>query len=71
MGHDGYQQNPPLLGVVLQAAGKPYGFQRGTFYDVDANGVICANLSAFSGAHSANRHPEILWAVLSAAGLGG
>ncbi|MBV9352362.1 MAG: serine/threonine protein kinase [Mycobacterium sp.] len=71
MGHDGYQQNPAPAGVVLQAAGKPYDFQRTTFYDIDANAVICANLSAFSGAHSDIRHPEILWAVVSAAGLGG
>jgi hypothetical protein len=71
MGHDAYQQNPSPVGVVLQATGKPYDFQRATFYDVDANAVICADLSAFSGAHSDIRHPEILWAVVSAAGLGG
>jgi hypothetical protein len=71
MGHDGYQQNPSPARVVLQAAGKPYDFQRGTFYDIDANAVIRNNLSAFSGAHSDIRHPEILWAVVSAAGLGG
>ncbi len=71
MGHDGYQQNPAPDGQVLQVAGKPYGFESGTFYDLDANAVICANQSAFSGAHSDIRHPEILWAVVSAAGLGG
>ena len=71
MGHDGYQQNPAPDGQVLQVAGKPYGFEVGTFYDLDANAVICANQSAFSGAHSDIRHPEILWAVVSAAGLGG
>jgi hypothetical protein len=71
MGHDGYQQNPSPARVMLQAAGKPYDFQRGTFYDIDANAVIRNNLSAFSGAHSDIRHPEILWAVVSAAGLGG
>src|ERR1700761_3876016 len=71
MGHDGYQQNPAPDGQVLQVAGKPYGFEVGAFYDLDANAVICANQSAFSGAHSDIRHPEILWAVVSAAGLGG
>jgi hypothetical protein len=58
-------------GLVLQAVGKPYDFRLGTFNDADANAVICANLSAFSGAHSDIRHPEIVWAVVSAAGLGG
>jgi hypothetical protein len=71
MGHDGYQQNPTAANVTLQAAGKPYDFQRGTIYDVDANAVICTNLSAFSSAHSDIRHSEILWAVISAAGLSG
>jgi hypothetical protein len=54
---------------VLQAQGKPYDFQSGCFYDLDANAVICANLSTFSGAHSDIRYPEVLWAVVSAAGL--
>jgi hypothetical protein len=71
LGRDGYQQNPSPVGVVLQAAGKPYGFQRGTLYDLDANDVICSDLSAFSGAHSDIRHPEIQWAARLAAGLGG
>lgn len=70
MGHDGYQQNPSPVGVTLEAAGKPYEFQHGTFYDLDANAVICNVLSTFSGAHSDIRHPEVLWAVVSAAGLG-
>jgi hypothetical protein len=55
---------------VLPAQGKPYDFQSGCFYNyLDANAVICANLSTFSGAHSDIRHPEVLWAVLSAVGL--
>jgi hypothetical protein len=69
MGHDGYQQNPSPASVVLQPQGKPYDFQSGTFYDLDANAVICADQSAVSGAHSDIRHPEVLWAVVSAAGL--
>ena len=44
-------------------------FHSGSFYDLDANAVICANQSAFSGAHNDIRHPEVLWAVVSAAGL--
>jgi hypothetical protein len=46
-------------GVVLQGTGKPYHVPRATLYDVDANAVTCANLSAFSGAHSDIRHLEI------------
>jgi hypothetical protein len=69
MGHDGYQQNPTPATVVMQPQGKPYDFQSGTFYELDANAVICTSLSAFSGAHSDIRHPEVLWAVVSAAGL--
>ena len=53
----------------MQAQGTPYDFQPGTFCRLDANAVICANQSAFSGAHSDIRHPEVLWAVVSAAGL--
>jgi hypothetical protein len=69
MGHDGYQQTPTPAGVLLAPQGKPYDFQSGGFYDLDANAVICNPLSTFSGAHSDIRHPEVLWAVVSAAGL--
>jgi hypothetical protein len=55
---------------VLAPQGKPYGFTTGCFYSLDANAVICANQSPFSGAHSDIQHPEVLWAVLAAAGLG-
>jgi hypothetical protein len=71
MGHDGYQQTPIPTTVLLAPQGKSYGFQPGAFYSLDANAVICANQSAFSGAHSDIRHPEVLWAVVSAAGLAG
>lgn len=71
MGHDGYQQTPTPTTVVMAAQGKPYDFQTGGFYSVDANAIICANQSPFSGAHSDIRHPEVLWAVVSAAGLAG
>jgi hypothetical protein len=69
MGHDGYQQNPTPTALLLAPQGKPYEFRPGGFYSLDANAVICANQSAFSGAHSDIRHPEVLWAVVSAAGL--
>ena len=70
MGHDGYQQTPIPAPRVLAPARKPYGFTTGGFYSLDANAVICANQSPFSGAHSDIQHPEVLWAVVSAAGLG-
>src|SRR5271166_5696001 len=70
MGHDGYQQTPTPTTVTLAPQGKPYGFQTGRFYSLDANAVIRANQSPFSGAHSDIQHPEVLWAVVAAAGLG-
>ena len=70
MGHDGYQQTPTPTTVTLAPQGKPYGFKTGCFYSLDANAVICANQSPFSGAHSDIQHPEVLWAVVAAAGLG-
>jgi hypothetical protein len=71
MGHDGYQQTPIPTTVVLAPQGDPYGFKTGCFYSLDANAVICADLSPFSGAHSDIRHPQVLWAVVSAAGIAG
>lgn len=70
MGHDGYQQEPAATALPLAEPGKPYDFAPGEFYALDANAVIKANQSNFSGAHSDVRHPEVLWAVVSAAGLG-
>lgn len=70
MGHDGYQQQPSATVVPMSAAGKPYDFTPAKFYALDANAVIKANQSPFSGAHSDICHPEVLWAVVSAAGLG-
>jgi hypothetical protein len=67
MGHDGYQQNPAATVEPLLAPGKPYDFASGAFYALDANAVIKADQSPISGAHSDIRHPEVLWAVVSAA----
>lgn len=69
MGHDGYQQTPTPDTLVLAAQGKPYDLRAGNVYALDANAVICNSLTPFSGAHSDIRHPEVLWAVVSAAGL--
>jgi hypothetical protein len=70
MGHDGYQQTPVPTPLVLAPARKPYVLAAGNFYNLDANAVIRENQSPFSGAHSDIQHPEVLWAVVSAAGLG-
>jgi hypothetical protein len=67
MGHDGFQQSPAGTTVPLQPQGFDYGFAAGRCYLLDANQVICANQSAFSGAHSDIQHPEVAWAVRSAA----
>jgi hypothetical protein len=71
MGHDGYQQQPQATPVRLANVGEPYNFSPGTFYALDSNAVIRAMQSTFSAAHSDIRHPEILWAVGSAANLTG
>jgi hypothetical protein len=55
--------------VPPAGAGTPYAFGRGAFYALDANAVIKAPESKFSGAHSDIRHPEITWAIASAAGI--
>jgi hypothetical protein len=67
MGHDGYQQSPAAATVTLKDKGDAYGFAKGTIYPLDSNSVIKADQSAFSGAHSDIRHPEVAWAVVSAA----
>jgi pimeloyl-ACP methyl ester carboxylesterase len=66
MGHDGYQQSPPGTIVTLAAQGTEYNFQPGRFYLLDANAVICANLSAFSGAHSDIQHAQVIWPIVDA-----
>ena len=66
MGHDGYQ-HPDVTQLDLQADGKPYPFEKGRCYRLKSDTIIRANQSAFSGAHSDIRHPEILWASLAAA----
>jgi hypothetical protein len=39
-------------------------------YSLDANAVIGANRSPFSGAHGDIQHPEVLCAAVAAAGVG-
>jgi hypothetical protein len=65
MGHDGYQQDG-VYDVALGPAGTAYGFEAGALYRLDANRVIKAMQSPFSGAHSDIVHPELAWAQWSA-----
>ena len=67
MGHDGYQQSPPGTTVKLAAPGTAYHFQPGAFYLLDANAIISASQSSFSGAHSDIQHAPVIWPLLSAA----
>lgn len=69
MGHDGYQNDPAADAVALADPGSPYDFAPHRFYALDANAVIAANQSAFSGAHSDIKHPQITWAIAAAAKL--
>lgn len=69
MGHDGYQNNPAADTVQLADPGSPYNFASQKFYALDANAVIVANQSDFSGAHSDIRHPQVTWAIAAAAKL--
>ncbi|TFV61562.1 serine/threonine protein kinase [Mycobacterium sp. PS03-16] len=71
VGHDGYQHVPNAHTAPLTDAGTAYAFQPGHFYALDGNAVINENQSAFSGAHSDIRHPQVAWAIACAAGLAG
>jgi hypothetical protein len=66
MGHDGYQQSPPGTTVTLAAQGTEYNFRPATFYLLDANAIICADQSPFSGAHSDIQHAQVVWPVVDA-----
>ncbi|MEP7022925.1 MAG: serine/threonine protein kinase [Actinomycetota bacterium] len=69
MGHDGFQQSSGSTTLELTVEGFEYGFTKGGVYRLDANNVINAMQSSFSGAHSDIQHPEMVWAVVSAAAV--
>jgi hypothetical protein len=69
MGHDGFQQSPAANRFELKPQGSPYGFATSGIYLLDANKVIAQNQSPFVGAHCDICHPEVAWAVVSAAAL--
>ncbi|HZD97740.1 MAG TPA: hypothetical protein VE132_06220 [Micromonosporaceae bacterium] len=67
MGHDGFQQSPAANKIELKPPGSAYGFVPSGIYLLDANKVIAQNQSPFIGAHCDICHPEVAWAVVSAA----
>jgi hypothetical protein len=67
MGHDGAQAVNATT-VTLKAARTPYKFAASQFTNIDASAVVCRG-GPPSGAHSDIIHPELGWAMLTAAGL--
>jgi hypothetical protein len=67
MGHDGAQAVGATI-VPLKAKGAQYDLTSGEFTNIDASGVV-KNGGPPSGAHSDIVHPELGWAMLTAAGL--
>jgi hypothetical protein len=71
MGHRGaHAVNPAAFELTMSQIGTNYAFERGRFTNLDANSVIKTG-GPPSGAHSDIVHPEIAWALLAAAGIGG
>jgi hypothetical protein len=68
MGSDGFQGVSPASSLDLLPVGTAYSLTPGSFYRVDGSAVIAnTSQSAFSGAHSDIRHPEIAWLAAVAA----
>jgi hypothetical protein len=71
LGAGGFRAVQPLEPVDLLAPGEEYGLSTGNFYAVDGSGVINDwEESAFSGAHSDIRRPEVAWLIAAAAAAG-
>jgi hypothetical protein len=67
MGHDGAQRSD-AHDVTLAPQGHAYPFAAGKIFNLDSNQVIVAG-GPPSGAHGDIFHPELAWAVVSAAAL--
>ena len=67
IGHDGAQAVSAEM-VPLQDTGSRYNFAPGQFTNVDSSDVVRSG-GPPSGAHSDIVHPELGWAMLTAAGL--
>jgi hypothetical protein len=71
LGAGGFQSVQPLEPVDLLPAGQGYAFSAGCFYAVDGSEVIDDwRQSAFAGAHSDIRRPEVAWLIAAAAAAG-
>lgn len=67
MGHDGAQA-VNAAEATLQATGNRYGLAASQFTNIDSSAVVCHG-NPPSGAHSDIVHPELGWAMLTAAGM--
>jgi hypothetical protein len=67
MGHDGAQAVAAPV-VPLQAVSARYHLAPSQFTNIDASSIVCHGKPP-SGAHSDIVHPELAWAMLTAAGL--
>jgi hypothetical protein len=67
MGHDG-AQSVGAAAVAVKTVGQPYQFAAGKFTNIDCSSVVKKG-DPPSGAHSDIVHPELGWAMLTAAGL--
>jgi hypothetical protein len=68
MGSDGFQAVAPVDEVILLDPGESYSFKPARFYRINGSAVINnTGQSAFAGAHSDIRRPEIAWLAVSAA----
>ena len=68
MGSNGFQGVSPASGEDLLPAGTAYALKPGSYYRVNGSTIIDdTSQSAFSGAHSDIRHPEVAWLAVAAA----
>jgi len=67
VGHDGAQA-VEAMEVPLQPTRTRYDFDPGRFTNIDSSDVVRSGAPP-SGAHSDIVHPELGWAMLTAAGL--
>ncbi len=67
IGHDG-AQGVAAAAVTLQPRSGTYSFVAGRFTNIDASAIVCHGDSP-SGAHGDIFHPELAWAMLTAADI--
>ena len=59
--------SPTPYNSISCPRGTPYPLQKGRCHRLRADTVIAADQSAFAGAHSDIRHPEVTWPSWAAA----